>query len=100
MTTKRLTRLHNTQPAPTLKPGVISDRRAAFLSMDRDKIIAYMEKWRVDPAVLESMKADESVFWGGVHAARVNCMELPKYERDKSRRWLRKSGVNLKDVIK
>lgn len=98
--TKRLTFFQMTKPAPKLKPGVLTDRRAAFLSMDREKILAYMEKWQADPAVIESMKADDDVFWGGVHAARVNCPELPKHERDKSRRWLKQHGVNPKEIIK
>jgi hypothetical protein len=96
MTTKRQHKIIRSQPAPRYLAGFVSERRAALLSMDREKILAYMHKWQADKLVIDMMEADELVFWGGVHKARVACPELPKYERDQSRRWLKLNNPDAK----
>jgi hypothetical protein len=71
----------------------MTERRAALISMDREKILAYVRKWHAEPELIALMEADEPAFWAGVHKARVACIDLPKYERDSSRRWLKKNGI-------
>lgn len=87
--TKRQQRIIRNEPIPRYLDGVMTERRAALISMDRDKILAYVRKWHNDPELIALMESDEAVFWAGVHKARVACVDLPKYERDKSRRWLK-----------
>lgn len=100
---RRLTSMNNPQnrpghgppPAPKFMEGFLSERRAALLSMDREKILAYMRKWNAEPDVITIMESDEDVFWGGVHKARVICMDLPKRDRDESRRWLKRNKLDV-----
>jgi hypothetical protein len=78
----------------------MTERRAALISMDREKILAYLRKWHDDPELLALMEAEgnDAVFWGGVHKARVACPDLPKYERDKSRRWLKRNNLEAPEM--
>jgi hypothetical protein len=96
MTTKRQQKIIRSSAIPRYMEGVMTERRAALISMDREKILAYMRKWNDDPELIALMEADESIFWGGVHKARVACVDLPKYERDKSRRWLKLNNPDAK----
>ena len=44
----------------------IKDRNEAFVSGDKEKIIAYCKKYNIE------VPEDEEVFWAGVHKARCN----------------------------
>ena len=44
----------------------IKDRNEAFLSKDKDKILAYCEKYNI------KFPEDEEAFWAGVHKAICN----------------------------
>ena len=71
----------------------INDRYEAMLSLNKDKIIEYCNKYNI-PVPL-----DEDVFWAGVHKSICNLyfskntkVSLEQYT--KSYDWLQKHGYN------
>lgn len=44
----------------------VKERNEAFLSKDKDKILAYCKKYKID------LPEDGEVFWAGVHKAICN----------------------------
>lgn len=66
--------------------GFLSDRREALLSLDRDKVLAYAEKYGV--SIIREVADDEYLFWIIVHKARTGALDLPDEERERSRQWL------------
>ena len=69
----------------------IKDRNEAFISMDKDKIIAYCKKYNV------KIPEDETIFWAGVHKALCNMYFLKdspvnKKQYDESYIWLAQHG--------
>ena len=71
----------------------IKDRNEAFISMDKDKIIAYCEKYKV------FIPEDENVFWAGVHKAVCNLFLLEDSpisieQYNKSYEWLVAHGYS------
>ena len=67
----------------------IQERNEAFLSMDREKILAYSRKYNGDNGYAE---ADIEVFWISVHKARTAILGLPEEERRLSMEWLTERG--------
>jgi hypothetical protein len=68
----------------------IRDRDEALLSLDKDKILAYSIKYGVH------IPRDESVFWAGVHKARLalNCVDAEG--KTISRNWVAENGFSAK----
>ena len=66
----------------------IKDRNAALLSLDKEKITAYMLKYEVP------ISQDERVFWASVHKARTAITNFPAHEIQKSKDWLAERGLN------
>jgi hypothetical protein len=66
------------------------DRDEALLSLDKDKILAYMIKYGVH------VSRTERVFWAGVHKARLalNCVDAEG--KILSRNWLVENGFSAK----
>ena len=73
-------------PKETLLDRFRADRNVALLSMDETRIREYMAKWRVD------MPYDGTMFWDGVHMARVICLDMPDEASEESKTWLRAHG--------
>lgn len=48
----------------------IKDRNEAFASMDKDKILAYCEKYEIE------VPEEENTFWAGVHKTVCNLFLL------------------------
>lgn len=70
----------------------VAERDAAFLSMDKAKLLAYFAKWsEIQPP------SDEKVFWASVHMARTGALSLPMFERAASKRWLRARNLRTMD---
>jgi hypothetical protein len=66
------------------------DRDEAMLSLDKDKILAYMIKYGAH------VPRNEAVFWAGVHKARLalNCVDADG--KILSRNWLSENGFSSK----
>ena len=64
----------------------IQDRNEALLSLDREKIIEYCQKYGA------RFSSNEKVFWASVHKARIAIKSFPETEKEKSRKWLRENG--------
>lgn len=70
----------------------LKDRDEALLSLDKDKILAYCEKYGV------KMPQDNLTFWCGIHKAITANTGLPYKFRKKSKVWLIENGfVSLDD---
>lgn len=72
----------------------VRDRDEALLSMDKDKLVAYGQKWSVDWKVVPGR---EEWFWVSVHMARTGAKSLPMEERLKSKKWLVERGLRSID---
>jgi hypothetical protein len=68
----------------------VRERDEALLSMDKEKILAYMKKYGV------RLPPDE-LFWLIVHKARTGATSLPMAERAKSKEWLIAHGSHSLD---
>lgn len=62
------------------------DRNEALLSLDEQKIRAFMEKWNVQTT------EHPETFWCGVHKAITAINALPLEQRLKSKLWLDQRG--------
>lgn len=69
----------------------IQDRNEAFASMDKEKILAYCEKYKI------KVPEDEEIFWVGAHKAICNLflsenspISLEQY--NESYEWLAERG--------
>jgi len=65
----------------------VADRREALLSMNLDKINAYMRKHGSAFTL-----PDNDIGWMAVHKARTAATDLPMDERKKSAEWLESRG--------
>ena len=72
----------------------IKERNEALLSLDENKIIAYMNKYNI------KIPKDEKIFWAGVHKTicslyfiETNRITLEQYTR--SADWLKENGFEL-----
>ena len=61
----------------------LKDRDEALLSLDRTKIEAFMDKYG------ENMPENETVFWAGIHKARIEISYFPDDVKELSKKWLR-----------
>jgi hypothetical protein len=74
--------------------GFVAERDAALLSLDKDKILAYGDKWGVD---WKLVPGKEYWFWVSVHMARTGAKSLPMEARIESKRWLTERGLRSMD---
>ena len=72
----------------------LADRDAALLSMDKEQLIAYGNKWGVN---WKLVPGKEEWFWVSVHMARTGATSLPRAERIKSKEWLTARGLRSMD---
>lgn len=71
----------------------IKDRNEAFVSMDKEKILAYCKKYDI------TMPEDEDIFWAGVHKIVCNLFliedsPIPIEQYNKSYDWLKEHGYS------
>ena len=71
----------------------IKDRNEAFISMDKDKIIAYCEKYKI------AIPENEDDFWAGAHKVICNLFLLEDSpisveQYNKSYEWLATHGYS------
>lgn len=64
-----------------IKEAFLQDRQEAFLSFDRGKIAAFLEKYGILPP-------KPQVFWPWVHSIVMACEDFPLEARERSREWL------------
>lgn len=67
----------------------VRDRDEAFLSLDRQKIEAYMEKYGI-----ENYQVDDLTFWAGVHKGILAIRSATPEQRQRSNEWLRAHGFS------
>ncbi len=68
---------------------IVKERDEAILSLDKEKIMSYMNKYGV------KMPSNELVFWAGVHKAVLRIDSATKEQREKSAKWLLDNGFPL-----
>jgi len=66
----------------------VRERNEAFTSLDREKILAYMERNGM------TMPRGERMLWASVHMARLGIKTMSEEEKEKSRQWLRENGLS------
>lgn len=69
-----------------------SERDAALLSLDEDRIRAMHRKWTGD-----ELPTDAVLFWGSIHKAITGIATLPLAFRRESKRWLGGHGLRSLD---
>lgn len=73
-----------------------ADRKDALLSLDKAKILAYLEKYD-SPANATLTTTRDEIFWKAVHMAITGAMDLPIEFRRKSKAWLTERGLKSLD---
>lgn len=71
-----------------LMRAFVKERDEALLSLDKDKILAYMHHYGVP------VPKSNVVFWAGIHKARIASNGIPEDEKEKSRAWLTERGFS------
>lgn len=71
-----------------------AERNDALLSLDKEKILAYGQKWGVN---FNKVPGEEETFWASVHKARTAIPALPMAARVLSKRWLAERGMASMD---
>lgn len=66
----------------------VKDRDAALLSLDKDKIIAYLNKYGIP------VPDNETVFWAGIHKGIVAMNAAPVEKKIDSMMWLVQHGFS------
>ena len=70
----------------------VKDRNEALLSLDKEKIISFLNKYGTP------VPEKEIVFWAGVHKTRLEVTSFDESVKEVSRKWLRDNG--FKEGIK
>lgn len=70
----------------------LKERKEALLSMDKEKILAYAQKWAI-----KNIPSDDETFWIAIHKARTGATDLSTKERIKSKQWLNERGYQSLD---
>lgn len=74
-----------------------ADRKEALSSLDKVKILAYLDKYD-SPACASLTVAKDEIFWKAVHMAITGAKDLPIEFRRKSKAWLEERGsISLDD---
>lgn len=68
-----------------------ADRKEALSSLDKAKILAYLDKYDSDAHAPLTTAKDE-IFWKAVHMAITGAKDLPIEFRRKSKAWLTDVG--------
>lgn len=71
----------------------VKERNEALLSLEKEKIIKYMDKYNI------KYPEDEETFWAGVHKSICNLFLVPSNnitleQFDRSYNWLEKNGYS------
>lgn len=66
----------------------VKDRDAALLSLDKDKIVAYLNKYNIP------IPDNETVFWAGIHKCIVAINAAPAEKKIDSMMWLIQHGFS------
>jgi hypothetical protein len=66
----------------------IEERNGVLLRLDEEEVFAYCKRWGAH------VPEDKTVFWAGVHKARLHIKDFPETERERSRRWLAEHGYS------
>ncbi len=66
----------------------IEERDNAILSLDRDKIIAYSNKYKI------KMPKEDLVFWCGVHKAVLGIKSATPEQKENSMKWLKEHNFH------
>jgi len=61
------------------------DRNTALLSLDKDKILAYLKKYNI------GHPEDDRIFWTSVHKSIIG-INVSEDKKVQSRKWLREHG--------
>ncbi len=64
----------------------VKDRDSAMRSLDETKILEYCRKYGVP------IPANETLFWCGIHKARIQLNSITEDEKQISRQWLNEHG--------
>ena len=75
-----------------MKNDFMKDRDLALLSLDKKKIIEFMDKYEIKHSANNPI-----VFWAGVHKAIIQLNSASKEQKYNSRYWLFSNG--FKDTI-
>lgn len=67
----------------------VEERDAVLLSLDKDRITAYLEKRRMP------VPKNEWTFWAGVHKCIVHMNSATEEQKHYSAMWLLENGFNL-----
>jgi hypothetical protein len=67
----------------------VRERNEAFLSLDKEKILRFLEKYNV-----QSTPVDEETFWAGVHKVIFHIKSSTDEQKEISRRWLLSNGFS------
>lgn len=67
----------------------IKDRNEALLSLDREKILKYCEKYNIH------IPKNDKVFWASIHKARLQVTDFSEDDKELSRKWLIENGFSL-----
>ena len=70
----------------------IAERNAVLLSLDKQKILDYGEKYGL------KFPNSDLIFWAAVHKARLSILNFPEEEKETSRAWLIENGFD-REVI-
>lgn len=68
----------------------VQERNEALYSFDKEKILAFIEKWTPDAQVPK----DDTVFWAGICKAICNINGVPERVLNKAKKWLYKNGFS------
>ena len=68
----------------------VQERNEALFSFDKEKILAFLEKWTPDAPV----PSDETVFWAGICKAICNISGVPERVLNKAKKWLTENGFS------
>lgn len=66
----------------------VKERDEALLSLDKDKIMAFMDKYNIP------VPRDETVFWAGIHKAIINTIKSTADQKINSIMWLTEHGFS------
>ena len=68
---------------------LVKERDDALLSLDKDKIMRYMQRYGIP------CPKNEIVFWAGIHKARMHINAATEQQKQESAAWLLQHGFSL-----
>lgn len=70
----------------TMLKQFVRDRDKALLSLDKEKILAYMKKYNIPHA------ESEPVFWASVYKCIFHIKSSTKEQKEEAKQWLEANG--------